>query len=180
MKARTQASPQNGDPAKAVSVPASIPPASAIRATLQSWKDIASELNRGIRTVQRWERTLGLPVRRFGKGPRCPVFAFKDELHSWLRNNTDAYVDIDRNTNPDLRETPEINPRVMRSLENFFSAGRSTHDRKNCKQCHSPMQFLKGDFRIYGSSMKWSMSVPVCPVCDGGSLAFFRQAPSIQ
>jgi hypothetical protein len=54
---------------------------------LQSWKEIASELNRGVRTVQRWEQTLGLPVHRLGKGPRCPVFAFKDELSLWFRNN---------------------------------------------------------------------------------------------
>jgi hypothetical protein len=55
------------------------------RPIAQSWKEIASELDRGVRTVQRWERTLGLPVHRIGKGARCPVFAFKDELHLWFR-----------------------------------------------------------------------------------------------
>jgi hypothetical protein len=55
------------------------------RTILQSWKEIASELDRGVRTVQRWERTLGLPVHRLGKGARRPVFAFTDELHRWFR-----------------------------------------------------------------------------------------------
>lgn len=55
------------------------------RTILQSWKEIASELDRGVRTVQRWERTLGLPVHRLGKGARGPVFAFKDELHLWFQ-----------------------------------------------------------------------------------------------
>src|SRR4051812_33630088 len=32
--------------------------------TLQSWKEIAAYLKRGVRTVQRWERSHGLPVRR--------------------------------------------------------------------------------------------------------------------
>ena len=31
---------------------------------LDSWKEIASYLGRGIRTVQRWEREEGLPVHR--------------------------------------------------------------------------------------------------------------------
>ena len=31
---------------------------------LDSWKEIATFLNRGVRTVQRWEATEGLPVRR--------------------------------------------------------------------------------------------------------------------
>jgi len=61
-----------------------------LRTILQSWKEIASELDRGVRTVQRWERTLGLPVHRLGKGARCPVFAFKDELHLWFRKNAGA------------------------------------------------------------------------------------------
>jgi hypothetical protein len=55
-----------------------------LRTILQSWKEIASELDRGVRTVQRWEQTLALPVHRLGKGARCPVFAFKDELHLWF------------------------------------------------------------------------------------------------
>lgn len=59
--------------------------ASRQRTVLQSWKEIASELGRGVRTVQRWEQTLGLPVHRLGKGARCPVFAFKDELDFWFR-----------------------------------------------------------------------------------------------
>ena len=33
-------------------------------AVLSSWKDIAKYMGKGVRTVQRWERHLGLPVRR--------------------------------------------------------------------------------------------------------------------
>ena len=54
-------------------------------AILNSWKEIASYLDRGIRTVQRWERILGLPVHRIDKGKRGPVFAIKSEIQSWLR-----------------------------------------------------------------------------------------------
>jgi hypothetical protein len=56
------------------------------RVVLQTWKQIAAELDRGVRTVQRWERTLALPVHRLGNNPRGPVFAFQDELQTWLHN----------------------------------------------------------------------------------------------
>src|SRR5215475_1083356 len=47
---------------------------------LDSWKEIAAYLRKGLRTVQRWERTDGLPVRRLGQGS---VFAYKSELDGW-------------------------------------------------------------------------------------------------
>lgn len=53
--------------------------------TLNSWKEIASYLGRGVRTVQRWESELGLPVHRMGSSDRSPVFAFRAELDGWLR-----------------------------------------------------------------------------------------------
>lgn len=52
---------------------------------LNSWKEIAAYLNRGVRTVQRWERELNLPVHRIGKGKRSPVYANVAELDFWLR-----------------------------------------------------------------------------------------------
>jgi len=51
---------------------------------LNSWKEIASYLDRGVRTVQRWERELQLPVHRIGKGKRSPVYAIATELKLWL------------------------------------------------------------------------------------------------
>jgi hypothetical protein len=53
---------------------------------LDSWKDIAQYLSRGTRTVQRWHADWGLPVRHIG-GISTSVFAFSDELDSWLRNH---------------------------------------------------------------------------------------------
>ena len=51
---------------------------------LNSWKEIASFLDRGVRTVQRWEQELQLPVHRIGKGKRSPVYALVPELKFWL------------------------------------------------------------------------------------------------
>jgi excisionase family DNA binding protein len=51
------------------------PPKDQSHAILNSWKEIAGYLGRGVRTVQRWEQELHLPVHRMGKGRRSPVFA---------------------------------------------------------------------------------------------------------
>ena len=53
---------------------------------LNSWKEIANYLNRGIRTVQRWEQTLGLPVRRPRGKRRSAVIALRSDIDAWLRS----------------------------------------------------------------------------------------------
>ena len=57
-------------------------PASTDR--LDSWKQIAVYLNREVRTVQRWERHEGLPVRRHIHFRGGTVYAFKKEIDAWL------------------------------------------------------------------------------------------------
>lgn len=51
---------------------------------LNSWKEIAVFLDRGVRTVQRWERRNGLPAHRYGHSPKAAVFALKSDLFNWL------------------------------------------------------------------------------------------------
>ncbi len=52
---------------------------------LNSWKEIAAYLGRGVRTVQRYERDLGLPVRRPQGKSHSAVIALTAELDEWLR-----------------------------------------------------------------------------------------------
>lgn len=51
---------------------------------LNGWKDIAAYLGRSVRTVQRWEKDFGLPVRRFGSSKPESVFALPPEIDAWL------------------------------------------------------------------------------------------------
>ena len=51
---------------------------------LNSWKEIARYLDRGVRTVQRWERELHLPVRRPRGKRRSAVLALRREIDAWL------------------------------------------------------------------------------------------------
>jgi len=53
---------------------------------LNSWKEIAAYLGRGVRTVQRWERELNLPVRRPRGKDRSAVIALKPDIDQWLHH----------------------------------------------------------------------------------------------
>jgi TolB-like protein/Flp pilus assembly protein TadD len=50
---------------------------------LDSWKEIASFLKRGVRTVQRWEAQEGLPVHRHHHRKLGSVYALRHEVSSW-------------------------------------------------------------------------------------------------
>jgi len=51
---------------------------------LSGWKDIARHMGMAVRTVQRYESELGLPVRRPAGKPRAAVVATKSELNAWV------------------------------------------------------------------------------------------------
>ena len=51
---------------------------------LSGWKEIANYLGKGVRTVQRYERELGLPVRRPAGKTTGSVVATKAELDAWV------------------------------------------------------------------------------------------------
>src|ERR1700694_4626832 len=58
-------------------------PALAPEGRLDSWKEIAAYLGRGVRTVQRWEREEGLPVHRLAHEKRGSIYARREELAAW-------------------------------------------------------------------------------------------------
>ncbi len=58
---------------------------------LSSWKDIARYLGKGVRTVQRWERHLGLPVRRpIGASQKSAVLLYRGDVDAWLATRFSA------------------------------------------------------------------------------------------
>jgi Tol biopolymer transport system component len=68
------------DKPDAQSAPSPLP---APEGRLDSWKEIAAYLGRGLRTVQRWEREEGLPVHRLAHEKRGSVYARREELAAW-------------------------------------------------------------------------------------------------
>lgn len=77
-------------------------------ARLDSWKEIAAYLNRDIRTVQRWEKTANLPVRRLQKTGVRAVFAYSLDLDEWLEKQAGSLPAID--TNEPADSEPELEP----------------------------------------------------------------------
>jgi nitrogen fixation/metabolism regulation signal transduction histidine kinase len=73
-----------------------------------SWKEIAAHFGKGVRTVQRWEATLGLPVRRpQGSSVKNIVIASQTELDTWLQTQWKPTV-----------------PRVHRAIHQFHEQER--------------------------------------------------------
>jgi hypothetical protein len=172
-------------------------------ATLQGWKEISRELNRSVRTVQRWEQKLGLPVHKLGGGVGSPVFAFKDELRSWLRGKADEGMNtktgasskttsfnqdeqFSRPQSASLvkgRETLESRtatasePEIIKSLNAFFALKGASNNGSSCHHCHAPTRLLVGHFWLYGTEKTWQISVPFCPQCDSDLRAMLPQSP---
>jgi hypothetical protein len=55
---------------------------------LDSWKEIASYLNRSEKTVRRWEEKEGLPVHRLLHEQRGSVYAYASQLDAWLESRS--------------------------------------------------------------------------------------------
>ena len=60
---------------------------------LESWKEIAEYLGRDIKTCQRWEIKLGLPIHRLEGSPRSRVFAYRHELDAWFKKKFTNSID---------------------------------------------------------------------------------------
>jgi TolB-like protein len=55
---------------------------------LESWKDIANYLGRGLRTVRRWEQEEGLPIHRHVHRKQGTIWALAGEIDAWLRDRS--------------------------------------------------------------------------------------------
>jgi hypothetical protein len=88
---------------------------------LESWKDIASYLQRDVRTVQRWEKSIGLPVHRVQDSKSGSVYARKSEIDSWRRERA---MKIAREKLPIVPEKLPVVPEVANECESMsFETG---------------------------------------------------------
>lgn len=101
---------------------------------LSGWKEIAKHLRKGVRTVQRYERELGLPIRRPAGKSSASVIATAGELDAWVTAspirvqfelthptvNTEMLEELRRNVKEMARlrkETQEVRHAVSEGLE---------------------------------------------------------------
>lgn len=67
------------------------------------WKDIANYLGMGVRTVQRYERELALPIHRPSGKSRGSVIATESELDRWVAASASRKM---------IARQPNLDPRV--------------------------------------------------------------------
>lgn len=90
---------------------------------LDSWKEIASYLNRNVRTVQRWEALESMPVHRHFHAKAGSVHAFRSELDAWRTQRSDCRPPGGDQTRPTQRaEQPLINDQEQASLRTVLEA----------------------------------------------------------
>ena len=99
---------------------------------LSSWKDIAKYLGKGVRTVQRWERHLGLPVRRpNGASQKSAVLLYRGDVDAWLATRFSARAlrnewHVAQPIFPPARSTLREGIRTARALRNCQSSADRT------------------------------------------------------
>jgi len=97
---------------------------------LNSWQEIAAYLGKGVRTVQRWEQLLGLPVKRPKKtGHGSVVVASTDELDQWLAT---GWEQRGIETNEKLRRSIDDHRRLRQTnRELTHGVARAVHSLKD-------------------------------------------------
>ena len=73
---------------------------------LDGWKRIAAHLNRDVRTLRRWEKSEGLPVRRLMHDRQATVYAYRSELNAWLEHRNRVASEPAPRAKSRLRGTP--------------------------------------------------------------------------
>jgi len=117
---------------------------------LHGWKEVAHYLRMGIRTVQRYERTLDLPVRRADGKARASVTATKADLDAWV--NAAPY-----RRSPQLSRPQPASP--AHSLEILrTNLARGTHLRKEMARLGNELRFaverLRTSFRYLETDVR--------------------------
>ena len=92
------------------------------RKILNGWKQISNHIERGVRTAQRWEALLGMPVHRPAMKDRSAVVAFSDELEQWLTRTSPEV----RDKCMAIHDKEKGNEGVLRVLENIITLVRQS------------------------------------------------------
>ena len=83
---------------------------------LESWKEIADYLSRGVTTVQRWEHEEALPVHRHDHAKKGSVYGYTRQLDEWRACR--------ERTLPAVSEpAPQPTPKAYRTSTGWVRAG---------------------------------------------------------
>jgi hypothetical protein len=120
------------------------------RQILNGWKEISNHIERGVRTAQRWEVRLGMPVHRPALKDRSAVVAFTDELNGWLARTApdtlnvyggasdETLIRVHQNLSTLALQTSELASRTRALKEQLRCSLDSQHNRIASRMCANP------------------------------------------
>jgi tetratricopeptide (TPR) repeat protein len=120
----------------------------ALADRLDSWKEIAAYLKRDVRTVQRWEKTEKLPVRRHLHEKQGTVYAYRPEIDAWSQGRRFPEDEVTDN-GPPSAVAEDDEPTLPDSEQKLIGSGR---------------QLL---------SKRWKRSILVMAVAAAGALGIY-------
>jgi hypothetical protein len=140
------------------------------RQILNGWKEISKHIERGVRTAQRWEALLGMPVHRPALRDRSAVVAFSDELDSWIsRTAPDA-----RDADEAIHRTKESNDALVPTHGNMNTV--VWHTSELASQTRALQEQLRRSLEIHrnriASRMRARAALP--PFRSRGTMLAFR------
>jgi hypothetical protein len=114
------------------------------RQILNGWKEISNHIKRGVRTAQRWEALLGMPVHRPSLKDRSAVIAFSDELDRWISRlsngeSHDMLARVENSAKILTCHTAEVELQT-RGLEKQVARALAVFRRKAAWSTHTPVR----------------------------------------
>jgi hypothetical protein len=141
------------------------------RQILNGWKEISSYTKRSVRTVQRWEARLGLPVYRPALKDRSAVVAFSDELDRWISRASPGADEEDTVLNGYERNDAGLS-RLLDNMDTMVLGG-AEHSSKIRLLLEELRQSLKSYH--YGLASRTPVPTASVPSRGMGPVLTFRQ-----
>lgn len=126
---------------------------------LSGWKEIANFLGMGVRTIQRYERELGLPVRRPAGKVRGSVVAVKAELDGWVKASPIRDAFRLRNADQDYRQSTQ-------ALHKGVSELATLHKQMSMlrSELHDSVERLRGNIELLQGEVNQRQNKSLSPV----------------
>jgi hypothetical protein len=130
------------------------------RQILNGWKEISNHIQRGVRTAQRWEIQLGMPVHRPALKDRSAVVAFTDELDRWLSRTALSTLDangeeseaalmrVHHNLSTLAKHTSELASQTRALKEQLRRSLELQHSRIASRMCAAPAATSNRNFGV--------------------------------